>query len=215
MSDLEKNKWFEETELQDSDFDSYENQDLFRWKVSDLLEWSVCPNCGQELQYWKCIDKIWCWFGHGDDYFEKESVDKAEKAYKHMLSGDKMKWNWKEYPIATHDWKIVSFYNHFWNIHLNTANLKIWYDNNVYKINVEFNLVESEDYQETWTDINRYKLVSKSSIEIKPPIKIRQYNKSKSKHEWKKVYFDYSLAKKIANLVLNDIRFNKYLEINN
>jgi len=199
--------WVEDSNYYEWTFEntsSMQDVDIFKWKVESLI---LCPNCWiyYNTDFW-C--KCWYWKIRetNDLYFNLEEKKKNKRKAER---NEKMKWNWKEYFIWKFDWNELYFYNHFWNIHSTKANLKIKYKWNIYKINVKYSITEDKDFNDT----NNSNSIHKKSIDILPPIKIDKYNKSKHKHEWKEVYFDYKLARDIVFEIVNKTEFNKHLEI--
>lgn len=167
------------------------NIDFVKEDVSDILNIEPCPNCSRNLINWKCEDSKNCWYWHWQDYLDKKEEQKEKKSLNMM-------WNWKKYELITILWEKFNYYDFFWRVKENTANLEIEIKWEIYRFNVEYEIIETDSHK----TIENIRFIW--SVEI-------QSKDKKGKIRWKTYYFKYNDLKKYTFWVLADIRFNKFL----
>lgn len=171
--------------------------DLYTESVKEyirvLVSEQTCPNCWASLFDWMCENLDTCWYWHWDEFLDKQKQkeeDILDKKEKLSLS---QKWNWKKYKLSTIWAKSFNFYNYYWRIEKEKANIQIEIDWVKLKMNLVYSIEEKDDIKQ----INNIRFIGK----------VKKY-KSWS---WQEVFINYRDLKKYVITILLDTRFNLHL----
>ncbi len=178
----------EKNTTKDSDAQKY--MESVQEDIHVLVNEQQCPNCEASMYAWKCENIETCWYWHWDDHIKKIIEKKEQKSEK--LS-ESLTWNGQKYELTTLSGEIFYFYNYYWRIESDKANIQIEANWKKLKMNILYNLVENDDIKQI------------SSIRFVWKIKKLEA------WEWKDIYINYRELKKYISIILLDNRFNKTL----
>lgn len=181
------NKEYINQDKSDIPKDEYLYLESVKKDVELLINEETCPNCGSSMFGGKCENYDWCWYWHWDD-FEWILCEDL------IIKNEKIDWNWKKYELTTIWWEKFYFYNYFWRIENNKANIQIKIWEKLLKINLSYEILENDEIKTIW------------NIKILSKVKIKQKN-----WKWKDCFVYYRDLKKYIISVLSDTRFNNYL----
>lgn len=152
--------------------------------VDILVNEQTCPNCWASMFGWKCENIDTCWYWHWDDHVKKY-IEKKQKLSTNLI------WNGQKHQLTTLSWEVFHFYNYYWRIESDKANIQIEANWKKLKMNILYNIVENDDIKEL------------SNIRFIWKVKILE------DWEWKDIYIDYRQLKRYISIILLDTRFNK------
>lgn len=174
-------------------------------KKVELILWEECPNCEWELFEWKCSScGYWLW----EKYFleEQEKIDEKNenKVIKREVLSNKNKWNWKKYEIIV-DWDSYEYFHYNSNIKENEAKIIFKYKWKKYFFEVKFLFEELSNFQ----DETSYK--SLSFLKLKKPENFDGKHYIFDFSTKKPAFFDFLKAEKLAEKILREKKFNRFL----
>ncbi len=160
--------------------------------VDNILNEETCPNCGATLFDGKCENITYCGYWHADDYMDSLYNHEQALFAEHEKLSKIQKWNWKKHLMSTMNWQEFYFYNFFWRIESDKANIQIEIYNKKIKVNVSYDIVEEDEIKKIWK------------------IHILWKVKKLLNWQWTDTFYNYKELKKLVVVVLSDSRFNKH-----
>lgn len=179
-----------DSSLEDNNVLQLSESEKYRLSVQNdvdiLVNEQTCPNCSASMFDWKCENIESCWYWHWDDHIEKV-MQKKEKLSNSLI------WNWQKYELTTLWWEKFYFYNYYWRIESDKANIQVKVNWKKLKMNVFYTISENDDIKQI------------SNIRFDWKIKVLD------NWWWKDTYINYRELKRYISIILLDTRFNKTL----